>query len=141
MTDEQWAETFRVNVDGVFYCTRAALRPMLASGSGHLIYMASVMARRGVANMAAYTASKAAVASFADSVALEVKSRGIKVSVLYPGTTATTMRDHQTSRPSTAAITDPALQLRAADVADAVVWLASASTHAFPTSLMLEPPA
>lgn len=141
MSDEHWAETFRVNVDGAFYCTRAALRTMLRRGRGHLIYLSSIMARKGMPNMAAYAASKAAVAGLAESVALEVKARGIKVSVLYPGTTATTMRDHQTERPPTPATTDPALQLRAADVADAVVWVASAASHAFPTALMLEPPA
>ncbi|MBI2755550.1 MAG: SDR family oxidoreductase [Chloroflexi bacterium] len=140
-SDQQWAETFRVNVDGVFYSARAALRPMLARGQGHLIFVSSVMARRGAANMAAYAASKAAVAVFADSLALEVKQHGIKVSVLYPGSTLTTMRARQTLRPVTPEISDPALQLRTRDVADAVVWLASASAHAFPTSLVLEPPA
>lgn len=139
MTDGQWRETMAVNVDAAFYTTRAVLPAMLEAGRGHLVYVSSVLGRRGVPNMAAYAASKAAVSAFAESVAAEVKPRGIKVTVVYPGTTATGMRDHQVDRPRTPDITDPELQLAADDVADAIAWATSVSERTYPTAVTIEP--
>ena len=140
MTDEYWHQTMRVNVDGAFFCTRAFLRVRDGRRGGHLVYLSSVMGSRGVPNMAAYAASKAAVATLADSVAREVKSQATKVTVISPGTTSTGMREHQHGRPQTPDVTEFDLQLRPEDVADAIFWAASASAHAFPTSVVVEPP-
>ena len=139
MTDEMWRSTMAINVDAVFYTTRAVLPVMLEAGGGHLVYVSSVLGRRGVPNMSAYAASKAAVSAFAESVAAEVKPRGIKVTVLAPGTTATGMREHQTDRPATPDITDPELQLAPEDVAEAIAWVTSVSDRAFPTAVTIEP--
>lgn len=139
MTDEKWRSTMAVNVDAAFYTTRAVLPSMLAAGHGHLCYVSSVLGRRGVPNMAAYAASKAAVSAFAESVAAEVKPRGVKVTVIYPGTTATGMRDHQTSRPQTPDITDEDRQLSPDDVADAIAWAIGVSDRAYPTAVTIEP--
>ncbi|HET8616894.1 MAG TPA: SDR family oxidoreductase [Actinomycetales bacterium] len=139
MADDAWRETQRINVDGVFLLTRSALKSMIARGSGHLVFISSVMAERGVPNMSAYTASKAAVASFAKSVAVEVKPLGVRVTVLYPGTTATTMREHQHGRPLTPDITEAELQLSAEDVAESVVWSTTRSERAQVSGLYLEP--
>lgn len=139
-TDEQWQSTMRINVDGVFYCTRKILPALIERRAGHIIYVSSVLGRRGVPNMAAYAASKAAVAAFGDSIAAEAKPYRVKVTVMYPGTTSTEMREHQTARPQTPDITDYELQLRPEDVADAILWVTTTSAHAFPTGLVLEPP-
>jgi NAD(P)-dependent dehydrogenase (short-subunit alcohol dehydrogenase family) len=141
MSDDLWQETRQINIDGVFFLTRAAVRQMLARGSGHLVFVSSVMARRGVPNMAAYAASKAAVATFADSLSTELKPAGLKVTTVYPGTTATSMRDHQEAqgRPLTRDITDPTLQLSPEDVSEAIVWATSLSPTAYPTGVFLEP--
>ena len=138
-SDEQWRETMAVNLDAVFYATRAVLPVMLQAGRGHLVYVSSVLGRRGVPNMAAYAASKAAVSALAESVAAEVKPQGIKVTVIYPGTTATGMRVHQVERPQTPDITDPELQLAPEDVADAIAWATSVSDRAYPTAVTVEP--
>ena len=139
MSVDDWRSTMAVNVDAVFYTTRAVLPTMLAAGRGHLVYVSSVLGGRGVPNMAAYAASKAAVSAFAESVAAEVKGRGVKVTVVNPGTTATGMRDHQTLRPQTPDITDEELQLAPNDVADAIIWATSVSNRAYPTAVTIEP--
>ena len=138
-SDDQWRETMAVNVDAAFYTTRAVLPVMLEAGRGHLVYVSSVLGRKGVPNMAAYAASKAAVSALAESVAAEVKPQGIKVTVVSPGTTATGMRDHQVERPQTADITDPELQLAPEDVADAIAWATNVSDRAYPTAVTVEP--
>lgn len=139
MSEEHWRETMSINLDAVYYATRAVLPVMLEQQRGHLVYISSVLGRKGVPNMAAYGASKAAVAAFGESVAAEVKPMGVKVTILYPGTTATGMREHQTERPQTPDITDPDLQLAPEDVADAIAWATSVSDRAYPTSITIEP--
>jgi len=139
MSDSQWRETMATNLDAAFYTTRAVLPTMIDRQRGHLVYISSVLGRRGMPNMAAYSASKAAVAAFAESVAAETKAAGVKVTVIYPGTTATGMRDHQTNRPRTPDITDPELQLAPEDVADAILWATAVSARAFPTGITVEP--
>jgi NAD(P)-dependent dehydrogenase (short-subunit alcohol dehydrogenase family) len=139
MSEEQWRDTMAVNLDAVYYATRALLPAMLEEGRGHLVFVSSVLGRKGVPNMAAYSASKAAVAAFAESVAAEVKPHGVKVTVMYPGTTATGMRDHQVERPRTPDITDPDLQLAPEDVADAIAWATDTSARAYPTGVTIEP--
>jgi len=134
-----WRETIALNLDAVFYTTRAVLPAMVERGTGHLVYLSSVLGRRGVPNMAAYSASKAAVAAFGESVAAEVKAGGIKVTVLYPGTAATGIRDHQSLRPQTPDITDSDLQLSADDIADAILWATTRSDRAIPSAVTIEP--
>lgn len=139
MPEAAWRETMALNLDAVFYTTRAVLPAMIERGRGHLIYLSSVLGRKGVPNMAAYSASKAAVAAFGESIAAEVKADGVKVTVLYPGTAATGMRDHQSQRPQTPDITDPELQLAPEDIADAILWATAVSDRAFPTAVTIEP--
>jgi NAD(P)-dependent dehydrogenase (short-subunit alcohol dehydrogenase family) len=139
MSDGEWRQTMAVNLDAAFYVTRAVLPSMLERGTGHLVFVASVLGRKGAPNMAAYAASKAGVAAFGESVAAEVKALGIKVTVVSPGTTATGMRDHQVSRPQTPDITDPELQLAPEDVADAIAWATGVCDRSYPTAVTIEP--
>ncbi|MDQ4034752.1 MAG: SDR family oxidoreductase [Chloroflexota bacterium] len=139
MSDDEWRETMSVNADAAFYVTRAVLPSMIERGTGHLVFISSVLSRKGAPNMAAYAASKAAVAAFGESVAAEVKPLGIKVTVVSPGTTATGMRDHQVGRPQTPDITDPELQLAPEDVSDAIAWATSVSDRTYPTGVTIEP--
>jgi short-subunit dehydrogenase len=65
--------------------TRLLLPGMLERGSGHLAYVGSIAGATGVAREAVYAASKAGLATFADSVREEVARRGVTVSVMVPG--------------------------------------------------------
>jgi short-subunit dehydrogenase len=65
--------------------TRLVLPGMLERGGGHLAYVGSVAGATGVAREAVYAASKAGLATFADSVREEVAGRGVTVSVTVPG--------------------------------------------------------
>jgi 3-oxoacyl-[acyl-carrier protein] reductase len=62
LPDEDWERTIGVNLSGVFYCSRAALVPMLKASSGAIVNMSSVSARFAAKGMSpAYNASKAGV--------------------------------------------------------------------------------
>lgn len=84
-TPEEWDRIFDVNVKGLFFCAQAALEPMRAQGSGKIINLASIAGRRGEALVSAYCASKAAVISITQSLALAAAPHGINVNAMAPG--------------------------------------------------------
>lgn len=92
VTLAEWEHVFAMNMRSVFLTNRAALRPMLAAGHGLIINIASRAGITGAPNVAAYTAAKAAVIGFSRALALEVKSRGVRVACLAPAPMNTPMR-------------------------------------------------
>ncbi len=135
-TDAQWEATMRTNVDGVFFCTRAALQPMLARGSGHIIILSSGLGKQARANQAAYSASKFALQGFAEALRQEVQPRGMRVTIIAPGYVDTDFRATHTNRPN---VPPPDHMLTARDVAEAIVWAAQASATALPSEISLLP--
>lgn len=85
-----------VNYMGTFYGARAALPIFRAQGSGHLIFISSIVGRRGIAFMGGYTATKAAQAGLAESLRTEFAGTGIHVSCVYPISTRTEFHDAMT---------------------------------------------
>jgi 3-oxoacyl-[acyl-carrier protein] reductase len=138
-TDAQWQQMMEVNVSGTFYMCRAAIGPMREAGAGHIVNIASVLGRRGAPNFSGYCASKAAVMAFSESLSKEVKGYGIQVTVVSPGTADTGFRDQHAGRPLDPSLTDPALMLRPADVASAIVWALKADKHVASVQVVLEP--
>ncbi len=91
MSDEEWDDVLRVNLTGVFLCTRAVLKPMMKQRWGRIINMTSVVGLTGNAGQANYAAAKAGIIGFTRSVAREVASRGITVNAIAPGFIETDM--------------------------------------------------
>ncbi|HQR49818.1 MAG TPA: SDR family oxidoreductase [Steroidobacteraceae bacterium] len=86
LTDEDWHRYWGVNVHGVFYCTREALRLMEPRREGKIVNIASVA---GISAYSAhsphYTATKGAVVAFTRAVALDVAGANIFVNAIAPG--------------------------------------------------------
>jgi NAD(P)-dependent dehydrogenase (short-subunit alcohol dehydrogenase family) len=89
MSDAIWDETIATNLTGVFYCTRAAIPAMKASGGGWIVNIASLAGRNYFPGGAAYCASKAGLIAFSESLMQEVRYDNIRVSVVMPGSVAT----------------------------------------------------
>jgi len=81
----EWERIMSINATGTFLMTRAFLAPMIKSGWGRVVNIASVAGRVGGRYLAAYSASKHAVLGFTRSLAEEVAAKGVTVNALCPG--------------------------------------------------------
>ncbi|MGI5927665.1 MAG: 3-oxoacyl-[acyl-carrier-protein] reductase [Thermacetogeniaceae bacterium] len=91
ISDEEWLQTIKTNLTGTFYCTRAAIRPMLKQKKGRIINISSVVGLRGNAGQSHYAASKAGIIGFTKAIAREYGSRGITANAVAPGYIQTDM--------------------------------------------------
>lgn len=91
LSDEEWHKVTGVNLDGVFYCQRAALKYMKASKSGSIINMASILGQVGFAMGSEYVAAKHAVVGLTKSAALEFAEHGIRINSVGPAFIHTNM--------------------------------------------------
>lgn len=91
MPDEDWDAVLNTNLKGAFSFTKAFSRAFLKQRSGRIINVASVIGLIGNAGQCNYSASKAGLIGFTQSVAREFASRGITVNALAPGFIETDM--------------------------------------------------
>jgi short-subunit dehydrogenase len=84
-TLEEIDQVIDVNLKGTMYACHAVLPGMISRGSGYILNVASDIGRRAIPNMVPYVAAKHAVVGFSESLILEVRGLGVKVSVLLPG--------------------------------------------------------
>jgi 3-oxoacyl-[acyl-carrier protein] reductase len=85
LAPEDWATMIDVNVNALYHATRPILPAMLERGSGHIVLIGSIGGRSAFVGGSCYAATKAFVNAFAESLMLEVRGRGVKVSVVTPG--------------------------------------------------------
>jgi 3-oxoacyl-[acyl-carrier protein] reductase len=85
MKDEQFEYTMKVNMFGTYYCTHKVIPGMVKGRWGRIVNISSVVGMRGNIGQSNYSASKAAVFGFTQSIAKEVATRGITANVVAPG--------------------------------------------------------
>ena len=91
---DRWLETIKINLFGLFLCTRAVLPIMMRRRSGKIINLSGGGACGARPNFTAYAASKTAVARLTESVAQEVKEHNIQVNAVAPGATYTRLTEN-----------------------------------------------
>lgn len=89
ISTEEWRKVLGVNMDGVFYCSRAAVKGMREKGWGRIINVSSSSVPLGLKNYLHYVGGKAAVEGMTSSMARELGQAGITVNCLVPGATET----------------------------------------------------
>jgi NAD(P)-dependent dehydrogenase (short-subunit alcohol dehydrogenase family) len=92
-TDEQWQQMLESNLTAPFRCIRRALPAMVEAGHGRIVVIASVAAKRGERQVAAYSASKHGVLGLVRAVADEVARTGVTANAVCPGYVDTPMTD------------------------------------------------
>jgi NADP-dependent 3-hydroxy acid dehydrogenase YdfG len=112
-----WRQMIDVNVNALYHVTRALLPGMVARGRGHVVIVGSIAGRSAFAGGACYAATKHFVRGFAESLMLEVRDAGVKVSVVSPGSVDTGFsgKAHGVPRPGG--------RLDADDVAAAIAYV------------------
>src|SRR5262249_8531697 len=83
ISEEHFDRTFGINVKGALFTVQKAL-PLLADGAS-IILTSSIVGSKGFANLSVYSATKAALRSFARTWTTDLKRRGIRVNVVSPG--------------------------------------------------------
>ena len=132
LTDEDWDRVIGTNLTGVFYCCRAAVPEIKRAGGGWIINIASLAARNYFATAGAYCASKAGLLALSESLMLEVRDAGIRVSVIMPGSVATEFsgsRGHA----------DDSWKLSPSDVANVVMDLLRNPSRSLPSKVEIRP--
>jgi 3-oxoacyl-[acyl-carrier protein] reductase len=127
MKEADLDRTLAVNVKGALACAKAAIKPMVRTKGGRIIFISSVVGETGNAGQAAYAASKGALLGVAKSLAREYASRAITVNAVTPGYIETDMTHALNDEQQRAMLTGVPLARAgtAREVAAAVVFLAS----------------
>ncbi len=141
----KWDDIMNTNLRGVYYCI-SALAPLMmetvkknsppsdslsAAGAGHIVNISSLAGKNPLPNGAAYAASKWGLNGLTYSVAEELRSYGIRVSLVCPGSTHTDLSPHKGK--------DLAKMLQPGDVASAVAMIVAQQPQSFASEVILRP--
>src|SRR5215470_6675121 len=131
MTPETWEKILNTNLRGVFYCIRSFAPLMIRGGSGHIVNISSLAGKNPLPNGAAYAASKWGLNGLSYSVAEELRSYSIRVSVVCPGSVDTELSPHTGK--------DSKKMLKPDDVAHIVAMLVTQAPQSFASEVLLRP--
>jgi len=123
---------FDTNVKGVHLCCRAFVPDMQQRGRGAVVMVSSLAGKRPFVGGGIYSASKAALMSYAEILRQEVRRDGVRVIVVCPGTVATPFFDQPGFNP-------PVGNLQAGDVADLIVAALSLPERALVSEFEIRP--
>jgi NAD(P)-dependent dehydrogenase (short-subunit alcohol dehydrogenase family) len=128
--DDLWKQVLDVDLTGTFYCMRAEINAMLATGGGSIVNTASALGLVANAGQPVYVAAKHGVVGLTRAAAMDYSAKGIRVNALCPGVIETQMfKDLSAEDPALGAELEglhPIGRLgRPEEIADALLWLVS----------------
>ncbi|KPP85811.1 MAG: Dehydrogenase [Rhodobacteraceae bacterium HLUCCO07] len=85
ISEEEWRKVIDINVNGVFYCTKAAIPHLKKAGGGSIVNLSSIYGLVGAPDLPPYHASKGAVRLMTKTDALLYAKEGIRVNSVHPG--------------------------------------------------------
>jgi 3-oxoacyl-[acyl-carrier protein] reductase len=127
----EWDRILNTNLRGVYYMVRAFAPMMIQARNGHIINISSIAGKNALPNGAAYAASKWGLNGLSYSLAEELRSYNIRVSVLCPGSTNTELSPHVGK--------DVMKMLQPDDIAHAVAMLVTQAPQSFVSEMILRP--
>jgi 2-deoxy-D-gluconate 3-dehydrogenase len=132
-TEEDWDAVMSVNLKSVFFLSQAVARHMSTKSRGKIINIASMLSFQGGLRVAAYTASKSAIAGVTKLLANEWASRGINVNAIAPGYIETNntaaLREDEARNKSILARIPAGRWGKPEDMGGAAIFLASAAAN------------
>jgi len=136
-TEKEFDVIFDTNLKAVYHSFRELIPLMKKQGGGQIINISSSAGRIGVPNLAAYSSSKAALNAFSEAVAGEIRNDNIKISVLAPASTDTSLMSNMSKKSRTPS--KAAKKLTVEEVAEAVLFLASQNKNAWTSMADIRP--
>ena len=133
LSADEWSTVMDVNAKGTFLLSKAVIPHMKKAGRGHIIGVATDVSKRVIENGSLYCASKYAQDAFLGALRKEVRKDNIKVSTIYPGLVDTYFHGKSTGDDTQTEFLNPS------DVANAVVYIATAPAHVVIDELMIHP--
>jgi len=131
---DDWQRQIDVNLGGVFYCSKAALGPLSASGDGFIVNIGSLASRNAFAGGTGYNASKFGLLGLTEAMMLDVRYDGVRVSIVMPGSVNTPFNGREPSPERT-------WRLEADDCALAVMQLLAYPKQAHVSRIEMRPSA
>ncbi|HEX6816024.1 MAG TPA: SDR family NAD(P)-dependent oxidoreductase [Gemmatimonadaceae bacterium] len=131
MSVDEWRGQVSVNLDGMFYVTRAVLPGMIARQRGYVVNIGSLAGRNSFVGGACYSATKHAVIGFSESLMLEVRDAGVRVTVIMPGSVDTEFGGHAAGHAP--------WKLTPGDVAESVWYVVSQPERALVSRVEMRP--
>jgi len=137
MADEDWRYVIETNLVGYLACAREAILRMERAGGGHLLFVGSISTEIKAEGESVYSATKAGIQAFAETLRKEVANKNIKVSVIQPGSVASDMQKCSDEEKRAAIAADE--MLHADEVADAIRFVLTRSARTDIVNLRIEP--
>jgi NAD(P)-dependent dehydrogenase (short-subunit alcohol dehydrogenase family) len=131
LTPEQWHETIDINLTGVFYSAKATL-DALKNSQGYFITIASLAGTNFFEKGSAYNASKFGLVGFSQAIMLDLRSEGIKVTTIMPGSVASHFNDHEPSEKD-------AWKIQPEDIGQLVADLIKMPARTLPSKIEVRP--
>ena len=100
LSDADWLKIREVNLDGVVRIARDGFELLKASGRGSLVNISSIMSRRGMRQLTAYSATKGAVSALTRGLAIEYAPFNIRVNAVLPGFVHTALTSRALRNPA-----------------------------------------
>lgn len=137
VTVDAWREIVEVDLNGAFYCVRAALPQMRAQKDGLIINVASMAGERvGYVSGVPYTAAKHGLVAMNETINLEECHNGIRATALSPGEVATEILD---KRPVPVSAGDRARMVQPEDMGEVILFLCRLPRHVCINKMLVTP--
>jgi 3-oxoacyl-[acyl-carrier protein] reductase len=131
MPADAWESVMNTNLRGLYYGIRSFAPMMIRARSGHIVNISSLAGKNALPNGAAYAASKWGLNGLSYSVAEELRTHNIRVSVVCPGSVHTDLSPHEGK--------EPKKMLQPDDVAHVVAMLVTQEPQSFVSEVLLRP--
>lgn len=128
---QEWRDQIETNLGGVFYCSRAAVPHLRASGDGWIVNVGSLASRNSFAGGAAYNASKFGLLGMTEAMMLDLRYDDVRVSIVMPGSVETEFGGRALAKKGWA--------LQPEDVARTVLQLLELPRHALVSRVEMRP--
>jgi len=137
MPDQDWRYVIETNLIGYLACAKAAIERMEHQGAGHLLFVGSISTEIKAKGESVYSATKAGIQAFAETLRKEIADKNIKVSVVQPGSVDTDMQECGEDEKREAVAKQQMLQ--AEEIAEAIQFVLTRSQASDIVNLRIEP--